>query len=164
MNTSGRQGDPTAHWRRRAAVVLLAVCVAAVLLITLFPMAPSLDFLTPLSDSLTRVGVPPAYAGTVLEAILNVLMFVPLGFLIVFLLPSVRLWWVAIVAASAVSFAVELVQGVALSGRSATVIDFVANSTGGAVGAVVALIWLRARERRGGGSVAVPPESGHRSR
>ena len=135
--------------RRRVVGRLLLLCFCTVLLITLFPIAPDLGFLTPLTELLTRIGVPAEDAGDVLEAILNVLMFVPLGLLLVFLMPS-RWWWLAVLGCAAVSFGVELVQAVALSGRSATFIDVVANSTGGAIGSVVALLWLRVRERRAG--------------
>ena len=147
MDTTGRQRDARVHARQRIAGALLLVCFASLLLITLFPIAPNLSFLSPVSHLLVRAGVPHAFAGQVLEAILNVLMFVPLGLLLAFLMPS-RRWWLAVLACAAVSFGVELIQAVALAGRSATLIDFIANTTGGAIGSLAALPWLRVRERR----------------
>ena len=148
MNTSGRQRDARVHARQRIAGALLVVCFASLLLITLFPIAPNLSFLSPVSHLLVWAGVPHAVAGQVLEAILNVLMFVPLGLLLAFLMPSRRWWWLAVLTCAAVSFGVELIQAVALAGRSATLIDFVANSTGGAIGSLIALPWLPVREPR----------------
>jgi glycopeptide antibiotics resistance protein len=125
--------------------VILMCCFTGVLLLTLFPVAPNLLFLTPLLDMLHGAGVPEAYSYSQLEVTLNVIMFLPLGFLLAGLMPTLRLWWVAALASAAVSFMIELFQAVLLAGRSATVIDFVANSVGGLLGAFVAAVWFRVR-------------------
>ena len=157
MNSSATQGNATARTRSGLAGLVLFACFGLVLVITLFPVAPDLSPLAPVTNLLVAMGIPAFYAWKVLEAILNVLMFVPFGFLLGMLLPSARLWWLAVVASAAVSFGVELVQAVALAGRSATVIDFVANTAGGALGAVAAMLWRRSRWRRGGGSGGASP-------
>ncbi len=163
-----RRDQPQSVGRRRARQELVGAlaiaCFAVVLLITLFPIPPDLAFLTPVLRALQALGVPEAIAGDVLEAILNILMFVPLGLLLVFLMPTLKLWWLAVLASAAVSLGVELVQAVALAGRSATLVDLLANSTGGAIGSAVAVLWLRARERRARNAapVAREPDNGTR--
>lgn len=74
--------------------------------------------------------------------LLNVLFYVPAGFL----LATTRLrWWGATVACVAASALCELVQPV--FGRDSTVDDVVLNGLGGFLGALLALVitWRRAR-------------------
>lgn len=75
----------------------------------------------------------------------NVLLFVPLGFLITMLL---RRLWVGFVAALVLSVCAELVQ-VVLPARTASVRDVVANVAGAVLGAVAAWLVLRLAGRRG---------------
>jgi len=73
------------------------------------------------------------FSYTVLEVIANVLLFVPLGALLVVCLPR-RWWWLALVIGVSVSGAAELVQAVALPERMASVSDVVANTIGAVIG------------------------------
>jgi glycopeptide antibiotics resistance protein len=65
--------------------------------------------------------------------LLNVLLFVPLGALLVLL--ARRPWWLATAAAAAASLAIEAVQWLWLD-RQGTWLDVAANSLGAAIGAL----------------------------
>jgi glycopeptide antibiotics resistance protein len=88
---------------------------------------------------LYRNGVPQWFGYNKLEFSANILMFVPLGFLIALLLPK-RVWWLAFLICPMLSTGIELTQAIALSARFATVIDVISNSLGGGIGAIVAAI------------------------
>ena len=91
---------------------------------------------------LYRNGVPLWFGYNKLEFTANILMFIPLGFLVSLLLPT-RIWWLALFMCPAMSVAIELTQALALSARFATVVDVVANSLGALVGILIAVM-LRA--------------------
>ncbi|WP_217182623.1 VanZ family protein [Streptomyces sp. AC495_CC817] len=76
---------------------------------------------------------------TRLEIIANVLVFVPIGILAFVLLPR-RVWPVALLVGPALSVAIELAQRIALPHRAATVADVIANSTGSAIGVLLAVL------------------------
>jgi glycopeptide antibiotics resistance protein len=94
-----------------------------------------------------RHGLPRWFGYDTLEFCANMAMFVPLGFLVSLLLPS-RTWWIALIACPAISTGIELAQHLYLSGRFATVSDILANSMGGAIGAVLAVILRNVVHRR----------------
>jgi glycopeptide antibiotics resistance protein len=76
--------------------------------------------------------------------LLNVLLFVPVGVLLV---AALRLpWWAATALAACGSAGIELVQGLFLA-REASLTDVVANTVGALLGAV-AVSLLRRRHRR----------------
>jgi hypothetical protein len=81
----------------------------------------------------------------------NVGFFIPLGFLIVALLPK-RRWWLAMIICTAASSCIELGQGLFLSDRFASFGDVLANTVGGAVGAVIAWALFVRQGRRPGKS------------
>jgi VanZ family protein len=127
---------------RRIAAVLLVLYGASVLFVVAWP--------TPVDDgsrgliyrvlrTLHRHGLPAFVDYNVIEFSANVAMFVPLGLLIA-LLFGPRWWWAAVFVCAALSISIELYQHLLLPDRYATVRDVVANSTGGAVGAVLALV------------------------
>ena len=91
---------------------------------------------------LYRNGVPLWFGYNKLEFSANVLMFIPLGFLVALLLPA-RIWWLALIICPAMSIAIELTQALALSARFATVVDVMSNSLGAVVGILIAVM-LRA--------------------
>lgn len=86
------------------------------------------------------------------ESIANVAMFVPLGVFLVLLFGR-RRWWLAILLCVLVSCAIEISQGALLPTRVSDLDDVVANSSGGALGAltgvVLVSISLARRARRG---------------
>ncbi len=91
-------------------------------------------------------GVPGWFGYTELEWTMNVVMFVPLGFCVTLALPAGR-QWVAIVLLPLTSIAIETAQYFLLPARFATVEDVLANSLGGLIGFLVAVV-LRALVHR----------------
>jgi len=137
---------------RRLVVVALAVYLAVVARLTLWPApAPASTFylVRELLAWLSRAGVPLTYAG--LEAGANVLMFVPFGVLVGLL---VRRGWLVVALGLCLSAAIELTQLLLLPTRVATVQDVVLNTLGAALGvlglqAARALMTRRQAEERG---------------
>lgn len=82
-------------------------------------------------------------SGVLLQVVMNVILFIPLGFLLAYRWR--QSWWRAVVAAFGLSLAIELTQGTGLWGlvecpyRLADVDDLITNTTGGLVG------WLLGR-------------------
>jgi glycopeptide antibiotics resistance protein len=87
-----------------------------------------------------------ALSSAAIEAGANVLLFVPLGFLLGLSLPRVSrvLLWAVCAAASA---AIELYQ-YAFPGRDASVRDLVMNSLGAAIGVALSWLVIRVVDRR----------------
>lgn len=129
---------PRSPDRIRLAVcgALLAVYVAVVLVITMWPTQPDQSFASAverLLGFLHRNGVPAWFGFTQLEFSANIAMFVPLGFLVALTLPH-RAAWLAILLVPAFSGLIEFTQGQYLPQRFATVSDLVANTLGGWLG------------------------------
>lgn len=129
-------------WLRVALVVYLA----AVAVVTLRPAGPddaSLGLVRRFVAWLAELGVPVTFLG--LEAVANVVMFVPFGVLVGALLR--RPWWVVVLLGCATSVLIETVQRW-LPTRYPTVQDVVMNTLGAAVGVGVLALVLRERARR----------------
>jgi glycopeptide antibiotics resistance protein len=95
-------------------------------------------------------GVPSSLGPEFYAAVLNVLVFVPIGWAGVVLLRRRPL--TVSLAILAMSAGVELVQTLPVLARQPSVVDVVCNSLGGLVGALVgaATTWLRRRMRASG--------------
>lgn len=91
---------------------------------------------------LHRTGVPEWFGYHKLEFSANVMMFVPLSFLLAMLLPA-RIWWLALVSGPVLSGIIELTQGALLSARFSSMADVIANSIGTLLGVFLAVL-LRA--------------------
>lgn len=137
--------------RSGVQVVLAAAYLAALVAIALWPtpVDRGVDVLDSwpvvLLDS--ALGVPRTTGYTIVETAANVLLFVPLGWLAVALVP-VR-WWAVVVAALVVSASIEVAQAVLRPERVATVWDVAANTAGAALGAAAAVWFLgRAEQAR----------------
>ena len=105
-------------------------------------------------------GVPVTFPAV--EAVGNLLLFVPFGVLAGLLLP-VRRWWVVLVAGAALSAAIELIQ-LAIPGRWTTLQDWVLNTAGTALGLAVLFVvrgGTRAEDatRAGSQGVGIRPSS-----
>jgi len=96
-----------------------------------------------LAEALATLGVPRDPAAVVLEFLANVVLFAPLGVLLVLAFPGVR-WWAVVLAGFLLSVGIELVQ-LAIPSRVSSVSDVVANTAGTALGLLLA--WSRRRGR-----------------
>lgn len=135
------QEPPKSRVRQQLGLTLVLAYGAIVLLATMWPTPLDQGFessITKLLDVLHRNGIPEWFGYNKLEFTANVLMFVPLGFLVSMLLP-VRVWWLALIICPGISVGIELTQAAALSARFATVSDVVSNSTGALIGALLAV-------------------------
>ena len=133
---------PKSRAREWLGAVTLSAYASVVLMATMWPTPLDQGYeasINKLFSVLYRNGVPLWFGYNKLEFTANILMFVPLGFLVALLLPA-RIWWLALVICPAMSIAIELVQSVALSARFATALDVVANSIGAVIGILVAVI------------------------
>lgn len=119
----------------------LALVLAAIAVITLWPTPVDAPAKTTISDVLTALheaGVPTAVNYTFVEAASNVLMFLPLGIVLALLLPR-KIWWTAPLIACGTSALIELTQFVFLPQRFATIFDVAANTGGALLGALIVL-------------------------
>jgi glycopeptide antibiotics resistance protein len=100
---------------------------------------------------LHRWGIPEWVDYSLVESASNVLLFVPLGALMVWLLGRAY-WWVGPAAGLLLSSLIELAQFLFLPARYPTLADVAANTLGAALGAVLALL-ITARRK----TVRIPP-------
>ena len=136
---------PKSRAREWIASLALLGCILIVLFATMWPTPLDRDYAATIQKfivMLHRNGIPEWYGYNKLEFSANMLMFVPLGFLLAMLLPA-KTWWLALVVCPALSVGIELTQATFLSERFATVSDVIANSIGALVGVFCALV-LRA--------------------
>ena len=128
--------------RTGLALTGLIICAAVILWATMSPTPLDQGYESAIDRFLAvlhRNGVPVWFGYNKLEFSANILMFLPLGFLLALALPR-RAAWVALLLIPAFSVSIELVQAAALSARFATPMDVLANTIGGYIGAVVAFI------------------------
>jgi glycopeptide antibiotics resistance protein len=133
---------------RRLALLLLLVEVAGIAWLVLNPSsATPTGAVYRVSDFLLAHGAPTWMASTTgWEYLLNVALFVPLGFLSSLIWERVRMeMWVVI--GFAVSAGLEVTQLAVLGGRSATVSDVSANTVGMFAGALVGALVLSLLEK-----------------
>jgi len=118
--------------RRVVGALGVAVALAAIGYATLRPM-PSTEVRLPLLCLIC------GDLGAV-DAILNVILFVPLGAALVFFGHSVRR---AVLVAFLATFAVESLQFTVVAGRDASLGDLITNTLGAALGAMLVATWRR---------------------
>jgi glycopeptide antibiotics resistance protein len=122
-------------WPRAAVAVALGVYAAGIVANTVFPIF--LD--KPVADGAwtDHLALVPLSGYEVADAVVNVLVFVPLGVLVP-LLAARPSWWRTVVVAACVSLAIELTQLATAhllgGGHLADVDDLVFDVVGGAVG------------------------------
>lgn len=136
------QVSPARTWLR----VLLGVYLLAVAAVTLTPGSThdgTLGLVRTIVERLTALGLPVTFLG--LEAVANVLMFVPFGVLVGLLLDRPR--WAVVLLAAATSATIETVQRW-VPARFPTLQDLVLNTLGAALGVVALEVVLRVRVRR----------------
>ena len=140
---------PPRDWARFA----LSVYVLALATVLFQPSAATaIGTVGGVTDLLRALGAPESLvSGYRVEFVLNALMFAPVPFLGAWVFP--KLTWADWVAYTFIaSAAVELTQGLFLEGRSAQFVDIVANTLGGVLGGVAALVWRRLPVRAGSDS------------
>jgi glycopeptide antibiotics resistance protein len=98
------------------------------------------------------------YAG--LEFASNVLMFLPIGVFFVLLFGR-RRWWLAVLMAVALTCAIETTQ-LFLPSRVSDIRDIVANSAGGLIGVLLALVITAPKARRARAALRSSPDGGKR--
>lgn len=132
-------------WRRRLLSLLLAGCVVVLAVFLLLPTSDPASWAIGLGrDRLLAAGVDgDLLTSSRAEFLANVAVFVPVLMLVMGVWPRVR-WQDSVAYGFLASLGVETLQAVALSGRSATMADVVANTAGAALGALAgALVWRR---------------------
>ncbi len=87
-------------------------------------------------NRLHEIGVPAWFNYAFVEFAANVMLFVPLGFLVAALLGRRRAW-VAIIVGALASIAIECVQWLMLPERYPSAGDVLANTIGAGIGAAV---------------------------
>jgi glycopeptide antibiotics resistance protein len=133
---------------RTLAWFALAVVAASIAVITMWPTpvdAPAKNTIREVLVTLHQAGVPTAVNYSFVEAASNVLMFVPLGLALAFLLPPQK-WWLAPLIGAATSSLIELTQRTFLPSRFATLNDVAANTAGALIGAALVLAVRRVHE------------------
>lgn len=123
---------------RRALLALLVIEYAGIAWLVLNPSpATPTSAVSGLSEIMLWLGIPTWLAdGAVVEFWLNIILFVPLGFLSALIWPRVRLWgWV--LAGFLLSSSLEWIQLQLLAERSSTSRDIIANTLGMTLGAAL---------------------------
>lgn len=144
--------------------VVLAAYLLVVLRITQWPTFAEPDAFRGLAEALAWLharGLPAAVDVAVVEALANVVMFLPFGVLVP--LAGLRRAWAAVPLGLAFSAAIELAQLAFWPTRVASVQDVVLNTAGAALGvvalrAVAHLSARRARRARGYAALVTSPD------
>jgi glycopeptide antibiotics resistance protein len=135
--------------RRVGAVTGLVY--AALLAVIAFQPTPvgesAYPFIIRAVNRLRELGAPHWVSYFAVEFGANILLFVPLGAIVV-LFVGPRRWWWGVVLGSAISACIELGQLFFLSHRVATINDVIANTSGAFVGAVLAALVVLPITRR----------------
>jgi glycopeptide antibiotics resistance protein len=134
VDSGQRQPRRPSRWVRLAALAF----VAALVLLTLLPIAPVRRPTSYEPQVVPFEGIrgelkdsPVAYLA---ELFGNVLLFVPLGFLLPLLVPAMRRWWQALAVGAGVSLLIELYQLAWPGVRKASVNDLLMNALGAVLG------------------------------
>ena len=145
-----RAAEPVAV--SRVPHILLAAYIVALTLIAIWPV-PVDSGAGPAIRAVTRIFPILTYARIEFGA--NILMFVPLGVLLALIL---RQRFLVVPIAVLTTVTIESVQGLALSLRTPSVMDIVANVTGACIGLllVTAVEWWRARAESSGQGRPIP--------
>ncbi|WP_295838095.1 VanZ family protein [uncultured Microbacterium sp.] len=148
LRRPGRSTPGVSRRRPSVGAVVAAVYLLALAVILLWP-----EHLDRHAGAVYRVffRLFPGAGADSADVVINVLLFLPLGALLAPLLT--RRPWAALVVAIGVPTLVELTQAVFLPGRTASVLDVIANGAGTIAGAVAVALWRRrasARERVSG--------------
>ncbi|MEQ4518944.1 VanZ family protein [Pseudarthrobacter sp. B907] len=125
----------------------LTVYLAVLAGVALWPQPvdrPVADLLQRALRALHRRGIPGWVDYALVESVSNVLLFVPLGALVAWIIGR-GYWWVGAAAGLLTSCVIELAQFLFLPARVPTLADVLANTLGALLGALLALPIMRRR-------------------
>jgi len=103
------------------------------------PISPDqMDLVQRVLEALQRRGYVESLSINEVEFLANIALFVPVGmFLLLFFTPAG--WWVAVLGSAGITVMIELAQR-GIPGRVSDERDLVANTLGGVIGVLVALV------------------------
>lgn len=133
---------PKSRVREGLSVTLLMIYTAIVLAVTMWPTPVDAGYQGTIDRVLAmlhRNGVPEWFRYGELEFSANIVMFIPLGFLLGLALPR-AVSWLALLLIPAFSMGIEWTQANFLEARFATIQDVIANTGGGWFGVLLAFI------------------------
>lgn len=139
--------------QRVMAAALLAVICAGGALVWFWPTPIDTTLGVPLHYVLAwlrPLGLPDAVGYGVFETLANVLLFIPLGFVLALAMPLGRRW-LSPALCVAISFAAEFGQALLRPSRFADPMDVLANTVGALVGTWLVIRMLRRRDPDVGG-------------
>ena len=148
--------------RRPLFALGLSVYLGVVLWLTLRPgtgqtseplLVPLVDTWRQMRDLGDRVALE--------EATRNVLLFIPLGYLLPAAFRRLRSFLPTIVTGAVIAGLIETAQWMFVEGRSPSIDDVIYNTTGAGIGAVLFVLltgWWRYRRDRRAGSLSAPAE------
>lgn len=125
------------RWTRTAALVASIAVILAATLVDREPIGVRLDLkLIPFSDLVSALGGDGSVRRAVIELVVNVALFVPLGLAL-----RLRFATMSVARATAIAFAlslgIETLQLLVATGRVANITDVLMNSLGGFLGAIL---------------------------
>lgn len=137
--------------RTRWLLLLAGAYALALALIALWPTpvdrGVSVSTLAPVRWLADVLDLKPWEAYNLVEASANVVLFVPLGALVLLWFSGAR-WWHAVAIAFATTVTIELLQQALRPDRFATLSDVIANTLGGAIGALLVVATRAVRPSR----------------
>lgn len=146
MSAPRARSVPTRHahrWRYRLRWALTGYSVVLILVLGWpTPTAPVVGTLGWANDLVRAAGAASWLDPQTMEFTANIALFVPFGLLLALVLRQGQ-WWVAMLGGFGVSMFAEVTQGLFLPGRSGTVSDVVANTTGTIIGTGIAVLLAR---------------------
>lgn len=153
---------PSRERNRIGVASLLSVYLGAVALIIALPTPvdqPLRPFIYRWLWRAHRAGLPEWFTYGEVEWGANVVLFIPIGVLVVALAGRAR-WWAGAAFGVALSCAAELTQAALLPDRVATWTDVAANSAGALLGSVIcsAALTIATQRRASPGARSDPPE------
>lgn len=145
---AGRQVSVRLRVLAGALLVMMLIVIGFIVLTPWAPAPSGQRSLRVYLDLLHAVGVVSRLISFgLIEWLSNVVMFLPVGFLLAIVVPLRRRWWV-VAAGALLSIGIELVQGAFLPERVASVNDVLANTTGAALGVLLVGLLTRRFRRR----------------
>jgi VanZ family protein len=136
--------------RRITTLSLLGIVIVAGALVMFLPAPVDRALrgsLNEVLDAVRAAGLPNIFRYGVLEFGGNILLFIPLGFVLALLMPRGRRWMAPTLCVAG-SFAAEFAQSVLLPERHADPTDVLGNTIGGLIGTLLVVVFFRRKPQR----------------